>query len=129
MSSNKPGIGRMVLETAHGFWRYIVNSTFFYNICSQHIKHYVTYPDSIAGGYGGYPFRQKLSPPWAPKIKWHFVQGSMESCHFESQSNPRPLAASHFESLAMPLPESFQCIGYVACRSGTWFIGLKIPII
>ena len=58
---------------------------------------------------GNCPLWQKLCPPLAPQMKLHFVQRSMESCHFESQSAPpcsplsppcRPLI---LKSLATPL--------------------------
>ena len=46
-------------------------------------------------GWGGglHPLSQKPSPPLSPppQMKWHFVQGSMESCYFELRSAP------HFE--------------------------------
>ena len=40
-------------------------------------------------GAGNAPW-QKLCPPLAPQMKLHFVQRSMESRHFESQSAPSP---------------------------------------
>ena len=46
----------------------------------------------------GHIARGELEPPW---MKWHFVQGSMESRHFESQSATKPpLSLPHFENLA-----------------------------
>ena len=60
------------------------------------------------GGRGAIALWQKLCPPFRPQMKLHFVQRSMESHHFESQSAPlftpeppcRPLI---LKSLATPL--------------------------
>ena len=39
---------------------------------------------------GAWAPQSETHPPWAPKMKWHFLQGSMESCQFESRSAPPP---------------------------------------
>ena len=56
----------------------------------------------MGGGQGGdCPPGRNSAPPLATQMKLHFVQMSMESCHFESQSAPlahpwAPLAAPSF---------------------------------
>ena len=38
-----------------------------------------------------------INPPLEPQMKWHFVQGSMESHYFESRSASPPPPPPHFE--------------------------------
>ena len=68
-------------------------------------QHDVTSGVARGGRGGNCPLAETLPPPLAP-MKSHFVQRSMVSRHFESQSAPltwAPLAAPSFWSLAMPL--------------------------
>ena len=48
-------------------------------------------------GGGLSPLSQKPIP-LSPQMKWHFLQGSMESRQFESRSVPAPVGAPHFEN-------------------------------
>ena len=63
------------------------------------------YSQAVGGGAGGaWAPDQKPSPPWAPQMKWHFVQGSMESCYFWVTVSPlSPFLPLSLKSLATPL--------------------------
>ena len=62
---------------------------------------FLTSQRGIARGAGGLELPQfppQSTPPGTPQIKLHFVQGSMESCHFESWTAPlSPPCHTHFE--------------------------------
>ena len=72
------------------------------------------------------PQSEAQPPPWASQMKWHFVQGSMESCHFEVRSAPQPpLTPPHFEKSGYA-PAPFYCSEYLSVV--TFFSLIKISV-
>ena len=66
---------------------------------------------------GRQPPLAETLPPFRPQMKLHFVQRSMESRHFESQSAPLlttepPLPPLILKSLAMPLLINYMMNAY-----------------
>ena len=55
--------------------------TFSYDLCKRGCSQ---------EGRGAWAPQSESTPPLAPQIKWHFVQGSEKSRHFESRSAPPP---------------------------------------
>ena len=66
----------------------------------------------VRGGQGGDGPLPETLPPLAPQMKLHFVQRSMESRHFESQSAP-------FSPLSPPCCPSFWKVWLHPCSNVT----------
>ena len=73
-----------------------------------------------SGGGGGLSPSEAQPPPFQPPMKCHFIQGSVESLHFEFLSIPSlsPLTAPHFEKSGYTPSYSFNRCHLLVCP---WF--------